>query len=152
MVIVGCSTKNSVEPYLDMPEDFNFSLSYGTYGKQKIDTFKNVVVKDLLEDGLIEANILITKEEMKQIYHEMVKINVMGELDLDEDKECHVEPPSISKWKIQMEGKIKSFSYQSYCDYPQDALKLIKLEQYIDNIVASKEEYKNLPDARGGYE
>ena len=31
-----------------MPDDFNFSLTYGTYAKQKIDTFNNVVIKDLV--------------------------------------------------------------------------------------------------------
>jgi hypothetical protein len=151
-LILGCSNEVSVKPNQDMPEDFNFILNYGTYGKQKIDTFKDVVVKDLVEDGIFEANISLTEEEMKQIHHEMVKINVMGELDLEEDKECHVEPPSISVWEIQMDGKTKSFSYQSYCDYPEDALKLLKLEEYIHNIVSTKEEYKELPESRGAYE
>jgi hypothetical protein len=151
-VIAGCSTGVSVKQNQDMPEDFDFTLSYGTYGKQKIDTFTDVVVKDLVEDGVFEANISFTEEEMKQIYHEMMKINVMGELDLDEDNECNVEPPSISVWKIQMDGKTKSFSYQSYCDYPKDALKLLKLEEYIHNIVSTKEEYKELPVSIGGYE
>jgi hypothetical protein len=151
-VILGCSTEVSVKTIQDMPEDFDFILSYGTYGKQKIDTFKDVVVKDLVEDGVFEANISLTEEEMKQIHHEMVKINVMGELDLEEDKECNVEPPSISVWEIHMDGNTKSFSYQSYCDYPEDALKLLKLEEYIHNIVSTKEEYKELPESRGGYE
>jgi hypothetical protein len=151
-VIAGCSKEVTVKPHQDMPEDFDFSLSYGSYGKQKIDTFRDVVVKDLVEDGVIEANISLTEEEMKQIYHEMMKINVMGELDLEEDKDCHVEPPSISVWEIHMDGKTKSFSYKSYCDYPEDALKLLKLEEYIHNIVASKKEYKELPVSRGAYE
>jgi hypothetical protein len=63
--IVGCSTENSVRPNGDMPDDINFSLTYGSYGKQKIDTFKDVVVKDLVEDGTIEANIALSDEEMK---------------------------------------------------------------------------------------
>ena len=42
------------------------------------------------------TNLSLTEGEMKQIYHEMINLNVMGELDLVEDKECHVEPPSIS--------------------------------------------------------
>jgi hypothetical protein len=151
-LIMGCSNVVSVKPNQDMPEDFNFILNYGTYGKQKIDTFKDVVVKDLVEDGVFEANISLTEEEMKQIHHEMVKINVMGELDLEEDKDCHVEPPSISVWEIHMDGKTKLFSYQSYCDYPEDALKLLKLEEYIHNILALKKEYKELPESRGAYE
>jgi hypothetical protein len=151
-VIAGCSNEISVKPSEDMPDDFNFSLTYGSYGKQKIDTFKDVVVKDLVEDGTIEANIALSDEEMKQIYNEMMKINVMGELDLDEDKECHSEPPSLSIWNIQMGGRTKSFNYQSYCEYPKDVLNLLKLEEYIHNIVSSKAEYKALPESRGFYQ
>jgi hypothetical protein len=150
--IAGCSTEVSVKPNKDIPDDFNFSLTYGSYGKQKIDTFKDVVVKDLVEDGTIEASITLTEEEMKQIYNEMMKINVMGELDLDEEKECHSEPPRVSIWDIQMDGKTKSFNYQSYCDYPEDVLNLLKLEEYIHNIVSTKAEYKALPESRGAYE
>lgn len=73
-------------PYANqkIPEDFNFSLTYGTYGNQKIDTFNNVVVKDLVEDGTIEASISLTKKEKQAIYGEMMKIDIMGELNLDE--------------------------------------------------------------------
>jgi hypothetical protein len=151
-VMAGCSTEVSDKPNEDIPDDFNFSLTYGSYGKQKIDTYKNVVVKDLVEDGTIEASIALTEEEMKQIYDEMMKINVMGELDLDEDKECHSEPPSLSIWNIQMDGKTKSFNYQSYCDYSKDVLNLLNLEEYIHNIVSSKAEYKALPQSSGAYE
>lgn len=151
-VIVGCSTEISDKPNEDMPDDFNFSLTYGSYAKKKIDTFKNIVVKDLVEDGTIEANIALTEEEMKQIHNEMIKINVMGELDLDEDKECHSEPPRVSIWDIQMDGKTKSFNYQSHCNYPEDVLSLLKLEEYIHNIVSTKAEYKALPESRGAYE
>jgi hypothetical protein len=152
--IAGCSTEISVRPNEDMPDDFNFSLTYGSYGKQKIDTFKDLVVKDLVEDGTIEARIALSEEEMKQIYNEMMNINVMGELelDLDKDEECHTEPPRISIWDIQMDGKTKSFNYQSYCDYPEDVLNLLKLEEYIHNIVSIKTEYKALPESRGAYE
>lgn len=151
-VMAGCSIEVSDKPNEDIPDDFNFSLTYGSYGKQKIDTFKDVVVKDLVEDGTIEANIALTEEEMKQIYNEMMKINVMGELDLDEENECHSEPPRVSIWDIQMDGKTKSFNYQSYCDYPEDVLNLLKLEEYIHNIVSTKAEYKALPESRGSYE
>jgi hypothetical protein len=155
-VMVSCSNEMSVKPHNAMPEDFNFSLTYGSYGKEKIDTFKDVVVKDLVEDGTIDVSISLTEEEMKKIYNEMMKINVMGELDLDKDKdkdkECHTEPQRFSSWNIQMDGKTKTYSFNSYCDYPEDVLKLLNLEEYIHNIVSLKEEYKALPESRGSYQ
>jgi hypothetical protein len=150
--MVSCSNEMSVKPHNAMPEDFNFSLTYGSYGKEKIDTFKDVVVKDLVEEGTIEVSISLTEEEMKGIYNEMMQINIMGELDLDKDKECHSEPQRFSSWNIQMDGKTKFYSFNSYCDYPEDVLKLLNLEEYIHNIVSLKEEYKALPESRGAYQ
>lgn len=135
-----------------MPEEFHFSLTYGTYGKQKIDTFQDIVVKDLVEDGTIEANISLTSDEKQAIYDEMMKIGVMNELELEKEEGCETEPPSISQWYIQMNGETKSFSYMSFCDYTEDALALVKLEDYIHKVVSSKEEYRDLPESNGYYE
>ena len=145
---MGCSVS-------EMPENFNFRLTYGTYGKQKIDTFSNTVVKDLVEDGAIEVNIAFTKEEMKQIYTEMMKINIMGELvvENENEKECDFSTPSVTIWNIQMEGKTNSISTKNYCDdYPEDALKLVRLAESIHDILINKEEYKDLPESKGYYE
>ncbi len=60
---MGCSKDAPEDVVSEMPEDFNFRLTYGTYGKQKIDTFSNTVVKDLVEDGAIEANIAFLKKK-----------------------------------------------------------------------------------------
>ena len=136
----------------EMPEDFNFSLIYGTYGKKQIDTFNDVVVKDLVADGTIEANIALTKEEKQAIYNEMLKMNIMGDLDLNKGKECMVEPPSRTEWVIQINGETKKISYNSYCDYPPDVLNLIKLQDFIHSLVSSKKEYLDLPASNGYYE
>ena len=150
LLVVGCDNTQEVMTE-EMPEDFNFSLTYGTYGKQKIDTFRDIVVKDLIADGTIKANIALTKKEKQAIYNEMRKINIMGDLNLDETKECHLEPPSETKWRIHMNGKTKKFSYKAFCDYPQNILNLIELERFIDELVSKKKEYLDLPERNGGY-
>jgi hypothetical protein len=151
ILVTGCNNlKDNTNQ--KMPDDFNFSLSYGTYGKQEIDTFHNLVVKDLVEDGTVEASISLTSKEKQAIYDEMIKIDIMGDLDLDKEKECETEPSSISKWNIQMNGETRSFHYTTYCEYPEDVLNLIKLEEYIHSVVSSKEDYKALPEAKGYYE
>lgn len=155
IILSGCS-KDSVKDINDeMPEDFNFSIIYGTYGKQKIDTFNDTVVKDLVEDGTIEANIAFTEQEMKDIYNEMTTINIMGELvvESENEKECDMSTPSFTKWNIQMDGKTKSIYTKNYCDgYPEDALKLVRLAENIHSILINKEEYKELPESNGYYE
>ncbi len=150
--IAGCAEDSSFEIDKGMPEDFNFSLTYGAYGKQKVDTFNDIVVKDLVIDGTIEVNISLTEEEMNRIYKKMMSINIMGDLDLDKDKECHAEPSSISVWNIQVDGRTKSFYYRTYCDHPEDVLNLLKLEDFIHDIIVGKEEYKKLPESNGEYQ
>lgn len=52
-----------------------------------------------------------------------------------------------------MNGKTTSIHTKLYCDvYPEDILKLLKLADFIHNIVISKEEYKKLPKSNGYYE
>lgn len=150
--MTACSNKALIEDNQEMPSDFNFSLIYGTYGKQQIDTFNDLVIKDLVLDGTVEAEITFTELEMKKIYNKMISIDIMGELDLEKEKQCEKEPESISIWKIQMNSKAKNYSLKSYCDYPEDVLKLISLEDYIHNLMANKEEYKKLPESNGFYE
>ena len=49
LLVVGCNnTQEDIGE--EMPEDFNFSLMYGRYGKNQVNTFRNIVVKDLVED------------------------------------------------------------------------------------------------------
>ncbi len=151
-VLIACSKDSNVEMNSVKPEDFEFSLTYGTYGKQKIDTFNNLVIKDLVIDGVIEANIKLSKEDMDKIYEEMRSINIMGELDLKKDDECMSEPSSFTEWTIQMNGQTKTIHYHTYCEYPDDVLKLMDLQEYIHGIVIEKPEYKELPASNGYYE
>ena len=148
----GCTSENINETsHKEMPKDFNFTLSYGVMGKQKIDTFENLVVKDLVEDGLIEANISFTDQEMSEIHSKMMKINVMGELDLNKDNSCSSEPEIISVWTIQMKGETKSFNFNSFCDVSIDIERLRKLENFITDLMEQKEAYKKLPPSNGAY-
>lgn len=144
---MGCSNKTSE---LD-PNEFNFSLTYGTYGKQKIDTFNDIDVKDLIEDGTVEVHISLSDDELKQIYYEMMKIDIMGDLDI-EKSDCISEPSHPTEWEIQMNGQRKTISYSDYYDYPKDVVKLMELKDFILQSVSSKEEYKKLPIERGLYQ
>lgn len=155
LIQFGCSNHSDDLENKVIPTDFNFSLIYGTYGKQKIDTFNDTVVKDLVEDGTIEVNIAFTEQEMKKIYHEMISLDIMDESKFKElnETECDAEPASYTIWNIQMDGKTNSFYTQTYCDgYPEDVLKLLKLADYIHSILINKEEYKELPESNSFYE
>ncbi|TYS68236.1 hypothetical protein FZC76_10870 [Sutcliffiella horikoshii] len=111
-----------------------------------------MIVKDLVIDGTIEAKIPLTVEEKDLIYSEMLKINIMGDLDTGRELQCAIEPPSFTSWHIQMNGETKEFSYTNFCEYDGDAKNLMDLENYIHELVAAKKAYQELPDLNGGYE
>lgn len=156
----GCDTTNNEENPNDpdtnevqeMPDDFDFSLIYGVYGKNAIDTFTDSVTKDLVIDGVAETELVLTEEDMEWIYEQMMESNIMGELDLDEDPTCITEPPSYTEWHIQMNGETKKIAYDDFCDEPADVLKLIELKDSIHELVSEKEVYQALPDSNGFYD
>ncbi|WP_176371406.1 hypothetical protein [Litchfieldia alkalitelluris] len=150
LLIVGCSSLVSND--VGMPEDFNFSLSYGVDGKRKIDTFDGTIVKDLVSAGRIEADISFTEEEMEEIYTKMMDIDIMGDLDIPEEQNCGSIPGTISVWYIEMNGESQSIGYGSVCKNSSDDLKnLSDLEDYIHEMLFHKEEYQELPEPVGGY-
>lgn len=152
VLLAGCSSEKNTMPE-EMPADFGFRVSYGINGANKIDTFNDLVVKDLVEDGIAEANIALSEQEMEAIYLKMAEFNVMGKLDLEEDEQCLEEPSSRTAWEISANGEVKEYGFGSYCDgYPEDVQKLMALEEVVHQIVSSKEAYKALPEANGAYE
>ena len=151
MLLGGCSNEFD-HTHKEMPADFDFSLKYGVYGKEEINTFKDFIVKDLLEDGTVQASLILNEQDMNHIYNEMMTLNIMDELELKKEEGCDSEPPSLSVWEIHMNGETKKFSYQGYCETPPDVLKLYQLEEFIRKIMIQKEEYKKLPAVNGGYE
>lgn len=136
----------------EMPNDFNFRVTYGTYGKNQVDTFNDTIVKDLVTDGTIEATIPLTESDMNEIYKQMIEMDIMGELVLEEDEDCMVEPPSYTEWTIQMDGETQHFSYEDFCDFPEDVTHLKAIQDSIHETVSQKDDYQALPDSNGFYE
>ncbi|MGF2617494.1 hypothetical protein FZC84_15385 [Rossellomorea vietnamensis] len=148
LLCAACSTKKSNE--YQHSDNFGFTLTYGTYGKQKVDTFEDVVVKDLVEDGIIEAKIALSEEEMKNIRKKMLDLDLMNDLQITA-KECEVEPISVSKWYIEMDAESKKIEYNS-CNKGKEITEIKNLEEYVHNLVIEKDQYKTLPEANGFYE
>lgn len=138
----------------EMPDDFDFSVKYGVEGRQKIDTFTDAVVKDLVMDGVVDAAIALTNEEMRDIYSKMVALDMMGKLDFEDDEhaQCATEPEIRTEWIIHLNGDLNTIRYTTLCSNTPDSLVIMELQDYIHEIVAAKEEYKKLPESNGYYE
>lgn len=138
------------------PDHFKFSVSfgYGDVNKNEINTFNNTVTKDLVTKGTVTAKLTLTNEEMIDIYDRMREIDVLRELDLDNsDSNCSSTPVNEDHWEIQVDGEQRTFDWSSEkCELTDDANKLKELRNYIFDIVKEKQEYKELPEADGGYD
>ncbi|WP_156321093.1 hypothetical protein [Bacillus sp. JCM 19041] len=147
MMLGGCA--NEVAMLDERPDDFGFSVSYGIGGKQKIDTFENIVQKDLVADGTIEVELALTNEDLDLVYEKMKEIPITKQLKLNDH--CAVEPAPSSSWLIQYEHEEIELVYEGQCSAGMVA-ELYELEEFIYRLVSEKEAYKRLPEARGGYE
>ena len=133
-----------------MPEDFGFSIQYGVGKKNEIDTFKGIVIKDLIENGTAEANITFSDEEMSDIYEKMKDINVLEKKNFT--SKCQSEPRMEAKWEITLNGETVIHSIEEFCDKDSDTEQFLQLQNYVVDIVKVKEEYMKLPEAEGGYD
>ena len=83
---------------------------------------------------------------MQAIYNKMKEINIVAPK--------RTVPFSEEFWEITLNGKrVKLYVTDKY-RYPEitkDAQDLMKLREYILNLVQEKEEYKKLPPSSGGY-
>jgi len=102
-----------------MPEDFGFSIQYGVGKKNEIDTFKGIVIKDLVDNGTAKANITLSDKEMFEIYEKMKDINVLEKKKFN--SKCELEPYEETEWKIIIDGKTVTHSIREYCDPTSDA-------------------------------
>lgn len=136
-----------------MPEDFNFAIQFGIGKKNEINTFENTVTKDLILDGTATTEINFTKEQMNNIYKKMKEINILETKKFTPKSDnCVQQPHGEDEWKIRIDGRMVTvFISGKYCTTTNDARQLIRLRDYIFNIVKNKPEYKQLPNSKGMY-
>lgn len=152
----GCAAESKGEEELRetvIPGDFDFKVTFGVQKKNEINTYEDTVTKDLIAAGTATINLTLTLDEMTDIYEKMKVINVSETKQFIPHSNCFREPYSEDEWQITMNGE--TFSHiisEQYCVQTADAKEMIELRQYIFSMVNSKEEYKALPEAEGGYE
>ena len=140
-----------------MPSDFDFSIQFGVQKKNEINTFKGTVTKDLVADGTATTELILTEEEMKDIYEKMQEINIAETKEFTPEPingtVCMQEPYEEDKWKIIINGETLILSISGkHCEPTNDGKQLIELRNYVFNIIKSKGEYKSLPASNGWYQ
>ena len=161
LVVSGCvSIATAQETGSDTPEKpgFNFIFKYGVTGRNTLDTFHGTFTKDMVMDPAITIGLVLSAEEMDSVYQKMTEIDFFNypdkfSVDVPEGEiKGEVTPYSTYFFRVTYGGKTKELLWHDkITNSDERADKLKELINLIRNIVESKEEYKNLPEAGSGY-
>lgn len=151
--LIGCSSANNRLPN-EKPKDFNFTLNYGVNAKNQLNTTNGQYTKDMVNEPSVTTNLKISDEEMKSIYLEMKRVNILHYPDNFNPKSNMLQTPfQTYSLKIIFNGKEKNIYWKDESvSEAKEAVQLRQLFTRIQEIVVNKEEYKKLPAAKGGYD
>jgi hypothetical protein len=154
-LLAGCnltSTKNKLPS--TKPKDFNFVFSYGVGSKNQLDTIKGQYTKDMVTEPSVSTNLKLSDEDMDTIYSEIRKINILDYPDSFKPKNNVKQNPYYTyNFKIIANGIEKNISWvDENVSESKEAVQLRELFKKIQEITENKEEYKKLPEAKGGYD
>ncbi|GAK05722.1 hypothetical protein JCM19037_4249 [Geomicrobium sp. JCM 19037] len=156
ILIVACGTEEdeeveSAELPAEMPDDFNFSLTYGYAGANGIDTYEGTVTKDLIPNGDVTIDLSLTESEMEEIYDQMVEVNLLETAEYVSDVQC-VDPHGQNYIEMTINGeRVEREWISAQCDGNDE-----QLSEWLSfihfELIEPKEEYQALPDPEGGYD
>ena len=159
-LIVGCNAP------IKHSDDFNLIFTYGI-GANTLDTFNNTYTRDMITDANITIDLYLSQEEMDAIYEKMIEIDFFNYPDVfsryvPEGSIVGERTPYFSYYfKVAYDSYVKELTWNDNIrsvlirgEYITDDKvdKLKSLTQLITHIIESKEEYKKLPEPRGGYQ
>ena len=152
LLVIGCT------PAPPVTSNFNLIFRYGVGARNELNTFKGTYTKDMIADPPITVPLRLSEEELDRIYQKMAEIDFFAYPDEFSisvppgESVGMVTPYSSYYFKVEYDSKLKELRWEANIineDTKADRLRdLIKL---IGDIIESREEYKQLPPASGGY-
>jgi len=153
----------------EMPDDFQIRFEYGLNPEKTsgLDTKKNIIFKDLIEEDPAQADLNIEHDQLVQIYSELANIHVINYpnvftpayKDVPDESEDGLElvmfiTPSM-KYKLYIQ--YEDVTYDLYWDNnndskAQDAITLKTCFRNIISMIENFESFQSLPEATGFYE
>jgi len=157
-------------------KDFNFILSYGAVdditiipldymkrGKNVLNTLEGTFIKDLVLKGPVKTRLTLTEEEMNEVrkvidkedilnypedlkYEMSVYPEMIGVLTIYEDGH-----PKVIEWTPLPKEFIERYYMKNNNIKGKRMIILNELADKIRTMIEGKEQYKKLPQAKGGY-
>jgi hypothetical protein len=155
LMVTACSANKSQNGKLPekKPLDFGFVLNYGVEAKNQLDTEKGTYTLDMVTEPSVTINLKLSEEEINEIYTLMKKLDILSYPDVFNPKSNTMQTPfSTYSMKIIVDGKKKDIYWKDEnVSESKVAVRLRDLINRIHEIVIGKEEYKKLPQPKGGY-
>lgn len=140
------------------PENFNVIFKYGVDAKNVLNTYDNTFTKDMVIDPNITTTLVLSSQELDAIYQKMIEIDFFAYPNSfavpTDPNGCTgaVTPASTYRFDVVAGDTRKTLVWGDYITNPDDqASKLRELIRLIKTLIQARDEYKQLPQPRGGY-
>jgi hypothetical protein len=153
LLILSCqdSSLSPDEQFVQIYFKYNF--------KNVLNTFDNTFQKDLVEDGVVKIKFWLKEEEQNKILEKANLLNyfLMPDTfisDFSDSIAVSINPDpgeQVLRIKYQTNDKTTFWNYPPLQNNAQFN-DLLELHRFIISIIESKQEYKDLPPAKGGYD
>ena len=157
IVILIVEVRNNRQAY-DNDIEFNFSLNFGTYGKNNINTYEDTITKDLVSAGSHTVEYVLPEEAKKKIFDMMRMKDFMSfpeNLNIP-IYDGHVKHLSLKvtiggeehtvRWNVPWD--LEMAARERMTIYHQGFLDIV---EYISIQVYESPEWKALPKSEGNY-
>lgn len=133
-----------------MQETFDFIFRYGPTMANELDTFKNTFTLDMVSLLPVSTKLTLSQEEKEKIFQKMQEIDFFNYPDVYGRPIPSGYPlnPQLNRYYFYVKygSQIKDLRWDdNIIGLDSQASKLRILIQLIQNIITSKEEFKNLP-------
>jgi len=148
----------------EMPDDFDFSFSFGWGGLNVVDTYKGKLTKDLVMAGRETIDFTVSEEKMCEIYAVFLEYEIYDlpkdinkALVNDDEVMVWVSPECTYILTYTVRGKKKTITcdtveaLRSTKGMPDEVAHFIEFGDMLRDWVWNIQEYKDMPKPTGGY-
>ena len=140
----------AVEPITSELFEFEFDFKYGVGARNEIDTLQGTFKKDMIADPSVTISLEFTEEEMSAIQQKIAELEIFEPVKTPAPEVTTFATPCTSYDLVVERGDVRN-QLEWDCDDKGSNAKLDALLDFIWPMLESKEEFRNLPEARGGY-
>ena len=129
---------------------FNFTFKYGVGAINELNTFDKTFTKDMIMGSPIKVNLKLSENELNNIYEKINELRLFSKSPESSQANAFVTPCSSYSLKVQENTDQKELSWNNCRGKISDEFQ--QFSNFVVSLIESKEEYKNLPVAKGGYQ